>query len=979
VKTHSLYSQTIPRLWCIQVSLLARLKPKLLWNYATAIALVLAALLLMLALDPVVEFRNSLLLFHFSLTLAAWYGGYRLGLFTTFLSAVVADYFFVEPRFSFFITLSGGLRLLIFLIQGSLVSFLVGSLRTTQQQAKRSLHLREQADVNLQQTLETQQQIEQKLLEQTRLLEIIATDQLLEDCLKAICTSVSELSVPTRACFLLADAQREFFSHCIAPDFPASFGKALQNAPINEFCIGTCGEAVYRNKPIACTDIAQDDRWSENWRNLCLQHGIRACYSQPVLTIDGLPLGSLMLCFAEAQSPTEWDYQLADFGTQVASIVFERDRTSQAKKQTEGELYLRRDRLKFVLKTTGIGLWLNPMPLQQLNWDTKTRELFFVAPEVEPTIELFWSRLHPDDHEPTRLALEEALQQQTLYEIDHRAVHPNTGEIRWIRSAGKATYAADGTPIRFDGMSYDISALKASEADLRQKNAILDVINEFAPTPIFVKNRQGQLIYANPATLKVVGKSAEEVIGAWDCDLYPNPEDAARVMENDQRIMETGQAEVVEESPDGIRTFLGTKTPYHNEAGEVIGLIGISNDISDRVQFERDRERVLQQEQAARQAAEAANRIKDEFLAVLSHELRSPLNPILGWSKLLQSQVFTPEETAQALESIERNAKLQAQLIEDLLDVSRILRGKMALNIRPVNLVSVIKSAIETVHLAAEVKGIEIQVSLDKQVGHVSGDSARLQQIIWNLLTNAVKFTPQDGKIDIKLTQVGSCSQIQVKDTGKGIKPDFLPYVFDYFRQEDGAITRKFGGLGLGLAIVRHLTEQHGGTITVESAGEGQGATFIVSLPLQSTTADLSPEKGIAPQHFDLSPLKILVVDDEADMRDLMKVILTSYGIQVQVVGSAEEALTLLDSWQPDALVSDIGMPEMDGYNLLQHIRRLPPERGGQIPAIALTAYAGEFDQKQAFAAGFQQHISKPVEPEHLIQAIATLVKPHLH
>jgi PAS domain S-box-containing protein len=609
-----------------------------------------------------------------------------------------------------------------------------------------------------------------------------------------------------------------------------------------------------------------------------------------------------------------------------------------------------------------------------LNWDIKTRELFFVPEGVQPTLELFWSRVHPEDREPTRLAVEAGLCNKTLYAIDHRAVHPETGESRWIRSAGKATYAPDGTPIHFDGISYDISDRKAAEAELRQKNAILDVINESAPTPIFVKDRQGRIIYANPATLRVLGKTADEVIGARDCDLYPDPEDAARVMANDQRVMEIGHTEVVEESPDGVRTFLGMKAPYRNEAGEVIGLIGISNDITDRVQVERDRTRVLEQEQAAREAAEQANRIKDEFLAVLSHELRSPLNPILGWTKLLQSQNYTPAETAQALATIERNAKLQVQLIDDLLDVSRILQGKMSLNICPVNLVTTIEAALETVRLAAEAKGIQIYTALDEKIGTVSGDSTRLQQIVWNLLTNAIKFTPQGGSIEVRLHQVENVAQIEVQDTGKGIKPDFLPYVFDSFRQEDGAITRKFGGLGLGLAIVRYLTEQHGGMITVESAGEGQGATFIVRLPLHHTTPAGLPAETSPAQSLDLNQLKILVVDDEADMRELMRVLLASYGAQVQTARSAMEALHQLESWRPQVLISDIGMPEMDGYMLLRKVRHLPPEQGGHIPAIALTAYAGEYDQQQTLAAGFQKHVAKPVEPNQLAEAIVTLV-----
>ncbi|MGF1933673.1 MAG: AAA family ATPase [Nostoc sp. ChiQUE02] len=390
------------------------------------------------------------------------------------------------------------------------------------------------------------------------------------------------------------------------------------------------------------------------------------------------------------------------------------------------------------------------------------------------------------------------------------------------------------------------------------------------------------------------------------------------------------------------------------------------------------RSHLYEAELMARSAAESANRIKDEFLAVLSHELRTPLNPILGWTKLMQSRKLDQATSDRALETIERNAKLQTQLIEDLLDVSRILQGKLNLNFGRINLVSVIEAAIETVHLSAQAKSIQIQTSLESFVGKVLGDPNRLQQVFWNILSNAIKFTPTGGQVKIKLKQVGSQVQICVTDTGKGIAPEFLPYVFDYFRQADGATTRKFGGLGLGLAIVHHLVELHGGTVQAESLGEGQGATFTVRLPyLQDESKGIKDVKDnsslVAAQLSPLSGLEILVVDDDADMREFLPFMLEQYGATVTVVASAIEALTTLSQSLPNLIVSDIGMPEMDGYMLMQQIRSLEPEQGGTIPAIALTAYAGEIDRQQAIAVGFQQHISKPVDPEELVKAIVSL------
>jgi PAS domain S-box-containing protein len=559
------------------------------------------------------------------------------------------------------------------------------------------------------------------------------------------------------------------------------------------------------------------------------------------------------------------------------------------------------------------------------------------------------------------------------YQSQFRLLQPDGSYLHFLTRA-VPLLDEHGQVCKWYGTSTDITALKQLEADLRQKNAILNVINESTPTPIFVKDRQGKIIFANPATLEVLGKSATEVIGYRDCDLYPSPEDAARVMENDRRIMESEQMEVVEESPDGIRTFLGMKVPYRNEAGEVIGLIGISNDITDRVQIERDRERLLQREQAAREAAENANRLKDEFLAMLSHELRSPLNPILGWSKLLQSRKFDQARTAEALATIERNAKLQSELIEDLLDVSRILQGKLRLNPCPVSLVTTIQAGLETVRLAAEAKSIQIETDLDTKVGLVSGDAARLQQVVWNLLSNAVKFTPNGGKVEVRLECTKDHAQITVCDTGKGIDPNFLPHVFEYFRQEDGATTRKFGGLGLGLAIVHHLIELHGGTVQADSLGEGMGATFTVRLPLLPIQSPVNLDCQVSELLLDLNGVQVLVIDDEIDSREFVAFVLEQAGARVRTAASAGEGLAALMQFKPDVLLSDIGMPDMDGYMLIRQIRTFLPEQGGETLAIALTAYAGDFNQQQAVQAGFQCHLAKPIEPNRLVEAVATLI-----
>jgi CheY-like chemotaxis protein len=407
-------------------------------------------------------------------------------------------------------------------------------------------------------------------------------------------------------------------------------------------------------------------------------------------------------------------------------------------------------------------------------------------------------------------------------------------------------------------------------------------------------------------------------------------------------------------------------------------------DFTERKQAEDERNQLLAREQEARAAAEAANRLKDEFLATLSHELRSPLNAMLGWTRLLNSRKFDEATTTRALQTIERSAKSQAQLVEDLLDVSRIIQGKLRLNVRPVELVSVIEAAIETVRPAAQAKEISLQSVLDPSAGPVAGDFDRLQQVVWNLLSNAIKFTPKQGCTQVRLERVNSHVEIIITDTGKGIDSEFVPYVFERFRQADSSSTRVYSGLGLGLAIVRQLVELHGGTVRAESEGEGKGATFTVKLPLIPIRVERHPSERVHPTvdlgvPFDNPPalkgVRVLLVDDEADSREFLVAALEECEAKVFGVASASSALEAVSQFKPDVLVSDIGMPLEDGYSLIRKLRQLSAEQGGEIPAIALTAYARAEDRMKAIAAGFQMHISKPVEPAELVTVVASLAR----
>ncbi|MBH8562342.1 MASE1 domain-containing protein [Nostoc sp. CENA67] len=526
------------------------------------------------------------------------------------------------------------------------------------------------------------------------------------------------------------------------------------------------------------------------------------------------------------------------------------------------------------------------------------------------------------------------------------------------------------TNARLEESNRDQDELLKREQALRRR---LGNILESMTDAFIAVNRDWQITYVNQQAARIQGVALEKLIGKNYWEHWPANKDTKTEQEYWRSLNE--------EIPVHFESFYEKYNmwfeihAYPFEDGFGIFL----RNITERKQAEVERENLLTREQAARSEAEAANRYKDQFLAVLSHELRTPLNPILGWVMLLRSRKLEGETLLRGLETIERNTKLQIKLIEDLLDVSRIQQGKLVLNIQPVNLVKAIEEALETVNLAVEAKNIKIKTLFEPNIVMISGDAARLQQIFWNLLSNAVKFTPSGGQIQVRLVQIDNFVELQIQDTGQGISAEFLPHIFEYFRQADGAITRQFGGLGLGLAITRHLTELHGGTVKAESLGEGMGATFTVRLPLMPNISQ--PDLNSIKQHnfLNLEGLSILVVDDEIDTRDFLSIMLKQFGAMVIVAASAVEALEFIAKSKIDLLLSDIGMPGIDGYMLMNLIRAMPPEQGGQIPAIALTAFAGEMNQKQALAAGYQLHLVKPVEPDVLLKAITQVLAQNLN
>jgi PAS domain S-box-containing protein len=513
-----------------------------------------------------------------------------------------------------------------------------------------------------------------------------------------------------------------------------------------------------------------------------------------------------------------------------------------------------------------------------------------------------------------------------------------------------------------------------------QELAYLAAIVESSDDAIVSKDLNGIVRSWNAAAVRMFGYTAAEIVGKPIRLLIP----ADRQTEEDEILARLRQGlriehfETIRRAKDGRLLDVSlTVSPVRDSTGRVVGASKIARDISDQKRAAAERERLLEAERVARAEAERASRLKDDFVAMVSHELRTPLNAMLGWTQLMTQARNDPAVIARGLDVLARNTRQQAQLISDLLDISRIVAGKLQLDARTVDLRSIVGQSCETLEEEARAKGVQIEAVLDEGASIVWGDPSRLQQVVSNLLSNAIKFTQRGGRVRVSLRFDGARARVEISDNGAGIRPDSLPHVFDRFHQADRSITRRFGGLGLGLAIVKHLVELHGGEVQAASEGEGKGATFTVTMPVVGDALDHErrrESREATDVGVELAAIRLLVVEDEADTLEFLRRLLTTHGATVLTAANAGEALSLIRDEKPDLLISDIGLPEVDGYDLIQRIRReISP--GRDIPAIALTAYARSEDRTRALLAGYQAHIAKPVEPNELLAMIASFVE----
>lgn len=902
-------------------------------RYGLAVVTVAAALVISLLLEPVTS-RTPFALFYAAVMLSAWYGGLRPGLLTTMLAALAGFYFFLTPATSLSLELQEAFSVGLFLM----VAFLISSLTDYRRRA----------------------------------------EEVLRDSETRFRTMIE---------------QSPFSIQVLSPD-----GTTQQ--------VNRAWEKLWGVKldQIAGYNILQDEQLAAKG----VLHYIKRAFAgeaeviPPILYDPNRTIPDITVNEEPARWVRAFAYPVKNEAGEISEVVLMHEDFTEQKRAEEAISYQ-----AHLLDTVEQAVIATDLKGTVKSWNRFAEKLYG------------WSK----DETLGRNILDLTPDMVSKARAGEIMSHLNEGK-SWsgeflVRRRDDTTFPAlvtdtpiydqDGTLVGIVGVSVDVTEQKRAEEEKARLGAEVERERErltsiVANVPGVVWEAWGQpdaasqqIDFVSDYVEAMLGYSKEEWLATPNFWLaIVHDEDKERAAQEAAAKFTSGIGGASEFrclTKDGRVVWVEAQSVIIKDSdGRAVGMRGVAMDITVRKQIEDARTSLLALEQAARLKAEEANRTKDEFLATLSHELRTPLTAMLGWTRILRTSKIDEAMNARALEIIERNALLQVQLVDDLLDVSRIIGGKLRLNAAPIELGPVIKAALDSVRHAAEAKGIELDVQLEDGAGLVSGDSSRLQQVCWNLLINGVKFTPQGGRVRVRLARVGAHVEIRVSDTGLGISREFVPFVFDRFRQADASITRAHGGLGLGLSIVRHLVEAHGGEVRAESEGEGRGATFTVSLPCLSTLMEtgaqseaanagnggagtLLDQNSLAHSSDELRGLRVLVVDDDEDTREWLTAVLEGSGLFVTSVGSAEQALAALERQRPDLLISDIGMPEEDGYIMIRKVRALDREHGGLTPAAALTAYAGDEARRQSLSAGYQLHLAKPIDPGELVSALRNLIQ----
>jgi PAS domain S-box-containing protein len=896
-------------------------------RYGIAIGLAVAAVLLRLTLDPFWGSRFPYITLFPAIMVSAWLGGLWPGIVTTAISGTVAQYFWTEPSGSWAVAdKSELLGVLIFVGVGVVISALNEAWR-------RATDTVAQSEERLSVTLSSIGDA------------VIATDD------QGRVTRLNAIA-ETLTGWTQEDAVGQPLKHVFVI--------------INEHTREPAQNPVYRvlHEGVA-TGLANHTLLIANdGREIPIDDS-----AAPIRGEDDKMAGVIMVF----RDITERRLAEREHAALLERERAARQETDRARRDAETAA----QQLHTALQAGRMGTWQYTMATGDVKWSPGLEAIHGYSPGTfAGTFDAFRNEIHPADRDRVIEAIAAAAEQQRDHHVEYRIVRPD-GAVRWVEGLGQVFCDEHGRPDRMVGVCTDIT--ERNQAEERFRLAV-----EAAPAAMIMVDERGTIVLINALTEAILGYDRHEIVGQPLDRVVPprfrerHPEYRRGFFADPrQRPMGAGR-DLYALRKDGSEcpVEIGL-SPIETHEGRFV--LAAVTDITERKQVEDERATLLVREQAARTEIERASRLKDEFLAVLSHELRTPLNAVLGYAHLLTSGALPADRTSHALNAIQRNAHAQARLVESLLDLSRVMAGKLELNLEPIDVLRNVDAALDVIRPEAEAKGIMLDVVAPPDVITLA-DGGRLQQVFWNLLSNAIKFTPRGGKVAVGATAQNGNVQVQITDNGQGISPGFLPFVFDRFKQADSRKGGSPAGLGLGLALAREIVQAHGGTVVAESAGDGCGSTFTVTLPLSiattvavPTAADGTPGEDVSES---LPHLEILIVDDDGDVRDFLALLLESRGASVLTVSSATEALEAIDEHRPDVLLADLRMPEEDGYSLIRKLRaREREQEAARLPAIAVTAYASAADREQAIAAGYDWHMAKPFDPDALTRAIAKVAK----